>query len=379
MPQVRINVRSAVNASKIRRETRNGRDYIVVPSATLPDNIVMNGIKYPADEIAKGYQSLENTPAPLGHPNIAGAFVSASDPEGLTRGWVGAWNRNVRRENGRVFVEKVIDVQTASQLEGGKRLLNAIEKGEPIHTSTGLYARMEACSDDSGAKHIARDIVFDHDAILLDEDGAATPEQGVGMLVNKATDAGGEEVEVVNSSLDDAERELDWAVDMAARAMERIERAPMLERIKSAIKTALGTTERETSNNTQENEMTATKEQLDALSGKVDALSDVIKGLGAQVGDAVANAMKPLTDQLKANAEADAAKAATELEELRTKAVNAKLIDEDGAKELTANAAKALLKAHEASAPAKKAFALNGAGLQTNKAQGGFALPKAEG
>lgn len=34
--QVQIHVATLVNASKIRRETRNGRDVIIVPSATLP-------------------------------------------------------------------------------------------------------------------------------------------------------------------------------------------------------------------------------------------------------------------------------------------------------------------------------------------------------
>ena len=39
---------------------------VIVPSATLPDNIIMNGIKYPSEEIEKGYKSLNRSPAPLG-------------------------------------------------------------------------------------------------------------------------------------------------------------------------------------------------------------------------------------------------------------------------------------------------------------------------
>src|SRR5690606_39194565 len=65
---VRVNVRSVANTAAIRREKRNGRDVIIVPSATLPDNVVMNGILYPAEEIAKSFKGLERTPAPLGHP-----------------------------------------------------------------------------------------------------------------------------------------------------------------------------------------------------------------------------------------------------------------------------------------------------------------------
>ena len=161
MSKVRVNVTSRVNAKSIRRERRNGRDVIVVPSATLPDNIVMNGIRYPADEIEKGYKSLEGTPAPLGHPNIEGSFVSASDPEGLVRGFIGAWNQNVRRENGRVFLDKVIDVEFANQTVGGRAVIEAIDKGEPIHTSTGLYGITHPTINDADAKEYMTDMVFD--------------------------------------------------------------------------------------------------------------------------------------------------------------------------------------------------------------------------
>jgi hypothetical protein len=53
MPQVRVNVRSLANMKAVRKEKRNGRDVVIVPSATLPDNVIMNGILYPADEIGR--------------------------------------------------------------------------------------------------------------------------------------------------------------------------------------------------------------------------------------------------------------------------------------------------------------------------------------
>ena len=132
--RVRVNITSKVNADSIKKLRRHGRDVMIVPSATLPDGIVMNGIRYDADEIEKSFRSLERTPAPLGHPEIEGMFVSASDPEGLARGWIGAWNENVRRENGRSCMDKVIDLSTANQTTGGKAVLEAIEKREPVHT-----------------------------------------------------------------------------------------------------------------------------------------------------------------------------------------------------------------------------------------------------
>ena len=36
--QVRVNVRTALNTAKVRREKLNGRDVLIVPSATMPDD-----------------------------------------------------------------------------------------------------------------------------------------------------------------------------------------------------------------------------------------------------------------------------------------------------------------------------------------------------
>lgn len=354
--KARINVRTTANSAGIRRERRNGRDLIIVPSATLPDDVVMNGILYPADEIAKGFWTLNRTPAPLGHPTINGAFVSASDPEGINRGWVGAFNDNVRHENGRVLLDKVIDVEMASQLVGGKAVLAAIDAGEAIHTSCALYGMMEKSVGVSNGKdydYVMREMVFDHDAILLGEKGAATPDQGVGMLVNAAK---ADEVIVINSTLaEDAEQEIDWAVDYAAQAVEKIDRVSLIERVKAAIKQAL-MPERETSANEGAENMVAEK-QLNDLSAKVDALADSIKGIGDSVGAAVANALKPVTDniaELQANAKAkDDAEKATLVEQI----VKANLLDDTAAKELTLNAARQLVAKLEPGTAA----ALNGA------------------
>lgn len=363
-----VHVRTAINAAAIRRENRDGRNVIIVPSATLPDGVVMNGVRYPAEEIEKSFWSLNNTPAPLGHPSIAGAFVSASDPRGMVRGFIGAWNENVRREGGRVHLDKVIDVEYASQSVGGKAVLEAIEKGEPIHTSTGLYAMMEAVDGDDGVQFNAREIVFDHDAILLGEKGAATPDQGVGMLVNAVSLVDGKRIEVINSALEDAERELDWAADYAARAAERFGRLPLLERIKAAILAVVrDESARETSTNMKENEVD--KEQFAALSAEVKTLSDGMKGL-ANIGDviaaAVTAAVKPVADGLAAIQNAEKQKEVTELETLRAKIVEAKIMDADAAGELTLNVARALAKPIAAPAGTVPAYALNSAFVPTS-------------
>lgn len=359
---VRINVRNAINSATIRRERRDGRDYIIVPSATMPDGIVMNRTRYPADEIAKAFGSLENTPAPLGHPTIEGAFVSAKEPEGLARGWIGAWNRNARRENGRVLVDKVIDVATASQLDGGKTVLEAIEKGEPIHSSTGLYAILTAVENDADVDWEASDIVFDHDAILIGEDGAATPKQGVGLMVNAAAAPDGEKVDVMNCSLsDDIDREINWSIDTMLRSVERKERLPLIERIKRTITELVqgGPTPVTTEGvalNAEDEPMD--KAQFEELSGKVAAMIDAMSGLDDKIATAVSNALKPVTEAMEAQAADAKAKAEADRIELVNKVVEAGLLDEAVANEASAPVLNALLAKPAGSKPA---YRVNGA------------------
>lgn len=183
--QIRVNLQAVVNKADIRREEWNGREYIVIPSYTLPANVIMNGILYPAEEIDRSYMTLENTPAPLGHPQLDGEFLSALHPVAINDYHVGASNRNVEKRGTRVYVEKWLSADVAGRTEGGRKLLAAIAAGEPIHTSTGVFLRQMPAPDDAdGYEWVAADMEFDHDAILLGEIGAATPEQGVGMMVN---------------------------------------------------------------------------------------------------------------------------------------------------------------------------------------------------
>jgi len=331
------------NTGKVRRERRDGRDLMIVPSFTLKSGIVMNRIKYEQAEIEKGYSSFERTPAPLGHPTVNGKFVSASDPEGLSRSWVGSWNENVRREGDRIAMDKVIDVEQAKQLEGGKAILAAIDKGEAIHSSTGLFCMLEAVKDHDGYDFIAHDIVGDHDAWLIGEPGAATPDDGVGILVNAAT---GDEIPVINSSYEDnVEREMDWAFESIVRGFERKKQAGLIERIKTLISDWFegDPTPDATGIIPNGQEKIMDKAQFDALSGEVKALSDTVAAIPETIATAVANALKPMTDAQAARDAADKEKTDAEHAALVNKVVEAGLLDEAPAKEATVAVLNALI------------------------------------
>lgn len=192
---------TAVKNSNIRRENRDGIEHIVITSFTLPPDIVMNGGLYPSEEIDKSFHTLERTIAPVEHPQVNGQWVSATDPLAINNFYAGAWNENVEKiDDGRIKIEKVVNVQEAMKTDRGKRLIDRIEGLEnntdnrPIHTSVGVFVEAEeleepkvnAAGDSFG--WIARNMFFDHDAILLDSIGAATPGKGVGIGINSTGD-----------------------------------------------------------------------------------------------------------------------------------------------------------------------------------------------
>lgn len=183
---IRVNLRTTVNNADIRTVNEDGREYLVIPSYTLPDNVVMNGGLYPKSEIDASYLSLEDTPAPVGHPMAGGKYISAFHPKATNAYYAGAYNRNVRREGNRVYLEKWVDTEFAKNSIRGRELLDAVAAKHPIHTSTGIMLEREPATNGDGYDWIARNMKFDHDAILINETGAATPEQGVGLMVNVA-------------------------------------------------------------------------------------------------------------------------------------------------------------------------------------------------
>lgn len=212
MKRNRVNVLTVVNsASNITTETIDGKPHIVVRGITpVVDDIVMNRKLYPAAEIEKAYNTLERNPMPLGHPKVDGKHVSARDVRAVNEYHVGAWLQNVNHKDGRVTGDMYVNRQYAESSDKGRRLINRLDEmiastnSEPIHISTGLlYSGIAANGESKGKKYneIATNMMFDHVAVLLDEPGAGTPEEGVGIFVN----AEGDELEIEVANLAEAD------------------------------------------------------------------------------------------------------------------------------------------------------------------------------
>lgn len=258
MKRTCVNVRSTINsASNISEEIIAGKKHIIVKGVRpIIDDIVMNGVLYPGEEIAKAQNTLERAPMPLDHPMLMGKNVSARDAQAINEFHVGAWLRNVRHENGEYIGDMVIDVRYAEASDNGQRFLtriNAMREGEnkePIDVSTGLlYVPVKKKGFSKGKPYhtVATNMLFDHVAILLDKAGAGRPKDGVGIFVNSDE----EEIEVNEAFLPDGTEEeilstpaymklLNKMVTMfsAANKQQEEEENPMKEKIITALKNA---------------------------------------------------------------------------------------------------------------------------------------------
>ena len=135
-------------------------------------------------------------PAPAGHPKDAeGRFISATNGDALLTAYVGAVCRNARHEGGRTLVDVVVNEAQAKAHPDGAKLVERLDaaisgnNADPIHVSTGLFVQpIQANGESRGKKYdrIATGLQYDHLAILLNERGAGTPEEGVGMFLNAA-------------------------------------------------------------------------------------------------------------------------------------------------------------------------------------------------
>ncbi len=206
-----IHVKSlAINASNISTTTINGQEHYVIRGVVpIVDDIVMNGGLYPAEEINKSFKTMERKLMPIGHPMVNGKYVPSTDPEALNTYYAGAWAQNVSKSNDKVVMDVYVNKSVAESKPDGQRLIARLddmmsgENIDPIHVSTGLLLNKEQRAGESkGKKHswVAHNLDFEHTAILLDEPGAGTPEEGVGMFVN----ADGQEADVESTSLIDA-------------------------------------------------------------------------------------------------------------------------------------------------------------------------------
>ena len=128
-------------------------------------------------------------------------MIQARDVRAVNNYHIGAWLQNVTHADGKVTGDMYFDSRYAESSEKGNRLdeMAAGTNSDLIYISTGLlYSGNAADGESKGKKYneIATNMMFDHVAVLLDESGAGTPDEGVGIFVNSEGEE--QDLEVVN-------------------------------------------------------------------------------------------------------------------------------------------------------------------------------------
>lgn len=249
MNKITVNILSIINkSSKITKEIINNKEhYIIRDVVPVVDDVVMNNGLYPKEEIDKSYSSINGNLMPIGHPNINGQFVSASNAKAINEYYGGAWAENVHKDQDKVLLDCYVDIEFAKNHEKGKQLLERLdamfnsEDVNPIHVSTGLILnKVYKTGKSKGKKYdwVATNMQFDHVAILLNEQGAATPSEGVGMFVNSEGEYQIEYASLNESSTQSIQNVISNAVHNALQKLKfnkQEESDPMKEKILAAL------------------------------------------------------------------------------------------------------------------------------------------------
>lgn len=174
----------------IRIAVVNGKRFLVAP-ATLIVPGVLRGSKgalyYPPEEVVKDPTVWNAIPITVNHPTDGGLHVSARSPEMLSRYEIGRVFSSTGL-GGSLKSELWIDEEAANRVD--RRVVDKLKAGEKIELSTGLFTDNEAAPKGASYNgkpydYVARNYKPDHLAILLDQKGACSIEDGCGVLVNE--------------------------------------------------------------------------------------------------------------------------------------------------------------------------------------------------
>lgn len=179
---MKFNITANRQNVQLEKRTLDGKEYLVGP-IVLAKVGVMNRTLMTLEEMAKHLPAWGDIAVPLSHPQDAdGNFISAKSPEVLEQSVTGRFLEPFI-ENDMLKGDIWIDVEKAEYLDDGIRLLEAVNAGQMIEVSSGFFADIEEASgihNNEEYDGIWRNIVPDHAAILLDEIGACSCEDGCG-------------------------------------------------------------------------------------------------------------------------------------------------------------------------------------------------------
>lgn len=172
-----------------RNEQLEGIDYVVVPMVMITEGVHAGSkgpLFYPGSELGKTPESWNLKPIVVNHPVVNGEGVSACTPEVIEEYKVGII-MNTRFDGlGRLKADAYINPEQADKVE--PRVMEAITNEEMMELSTGVFTDQEPTTGKyKGESYtaIARNYRPDHLALLPDNKGACSIEDGAGFIRNQ--------------------------------------------------------------------------------------------------------------------------------------------------------------------------------------------------
>jgi hypothetical protein len=165
-----------------------GRQYLVVPVVMMVEG-VHNGSHGPVyhslEELGRIEEAWNGMPITLSHPkNVTGEYVSANSPEILGKWSIGRVF-NARIEDGKLKAEAWVDIAKLASVS--PNTLTAIQQGRVMEISVGIFSDEEYTEGNWNGEDfiaIAKNYRPDHLALLPEEVGACSVNDGCGLRVN---------------------------------------------------------------------------------------------------------------------------------------------------------------------------------------------------
>jgi len=171
-----------------RQETLQGDEYIVVPVVMMVHGVHSGShgaVFHTTEELGKVPESWNGIPVTIGHPQVNGQYASANSPAVLSEWSVGTVF-NTHMDGDQLKAEAWILKENMESMN--PELLQRINDGERIEVSVGVFSDEEIIDgtfENETYVAIARNHRPDHLALLPDQVGACSIEDGCGIRVNK--------------------------------------------------------------------------------------------------------------------------------------------------------------------------------------------------
>lgn len=185
----KLTLSNAEFESVAERKTLAGEEHIVVPVIAVQEG-VLNNIFYSKEEIATFASAWNGVPVPVNHPKDENNNpLSANSPEFEETTNIGKLY-NAKSELGKLKGEIWINIEKANKL-GFEDIIERFDNGEMMEVSTGLWGNIEVdegVHNNTKYKYVIKNIRPDHLALLPEDEGACSIDDGCGAMRTNVTE-----------------------------------------------------------------------------------------------------------------------------------------------------------------------------------------------